>query len=237
MVPGLKPQRRRRSGLTRVRTCFPSLAWLSVSLTMAPVGSATAGGIFETIFGLLSGRPPVAARGPLGYADPSSHPLDPSVAPRQDGRPGRGIAYCVRLCDGRYFPLTASDRESRAGTCNALCPATSTKIFWGSNAGPSVADDGTGYDALPNAYLYREQLLAGCTCNGKTSHGLAKIETTNDPTLRQGDIIATSEGMMVFAGTTRNGRRTTEFTPVHNYSPLPTDIRRKLATMRIGPVD
>src|SRR5882672_6176661 len=39
-----------------------------------------------------------------------------------------GQAYCVRTCDGRYFPLPASDNQSRAATCSNLCPASETKI-------------------------------------------------------------------------------------------------------------
>src|SRR5215470_18124242 len=42
--------------------------------------------------------------------------------PRQRYGGGGGQAYCVRTCDGRYFPISSSDRASRGETCNSLCP-------------------------------------------------------------------------------------------------------------------
>jgi hypothetical protein len=237
MFPSLGWQKSLRIVGTLARTGLVVVACLSMSFIVVPIGGAAAGGIFEAIFGMLGGRPPPPPRGPLGYGDPSADPLDPSGPARPAGEPGRGVAYCVRLCDGRYFPLANAGRESRSGTCNALCPASETRIFWGSNDGPSVANDGTDYDALPNAYLYRERLLPDCTCNGKTSYGLASINSTADPTLRQGDIIATSEGMKVFAGAPRGARGMAGFIPVQRYSPLSPETRRKLATMRVAPGD
>ena len=40
-------------------------------------------------------------------------------------------------------------------------------------------------------------MVAGCTCNGKDQIGLAPVKIENDPTLRKGDIVAASGGMMV----------------------------------------
>jgi hypothetical protein len=133
--------------------------------------------------------------------------------------------------------LSGGNRGSLTDACNALCPASATRIFWGSQAGPGVSEQGDDYDALPNAFLYRERLQPGCTCNGKTPGGLAAIDAARDPTLRAGDIVVTSEGMKVVAASTRNGRRTLNFTPATDYAPLGHDIRRKLATMRIGPIE
>src|SRR2546430_17614954 len=33
-----------------------------------------------------------------------------------------GLAYCVRTCDGRFFPITGADKEGRAAACSSLCP-------------------------------------------------------------------------------------------------------------------
>ena len=49
------------------------------------------------------------------------------------GGDGGGQAFCVRTCDGRYFPVAASDKASRAASCNSFCPASETKVFYGSN--------------------------------------------------------------------------------------------------------
>jgi hypothetical protein len=98
-----------------------------------------------------------------------------------------------------------------------------------------VAAGGERYAELANAYRYREQLVPGCSCNGRTSYGLATIDAPNDPTLRQGDIVATRDGMKVVAGAPHHKDRTPDFAPIQNYVKLPTELRRKLATMRIGP--
>jgi hypothetical protein len=50
---------------------------------------------------------------------------------------------------------------------------------------------------LQNAFRYRREIVAGCTCNGKDQLGLAPVKIENDPTLRRGDIVAGSGGLMV----------------------------------------
>ena len=122
-------------------------------------------------------------------------------APRGEGRSrysgGGGQAYCVRTCDGRYFPVTASDNASRAASCNSLCPASETKLFYGSGIDNATAENGKSYSELPNAFRYRNELVAGCTCNGKDPIGLASVKIEDDPTLRQGDLVAGQDGLLV----------------------------------------
>ena len=45
---------------------------------------------------------------------------------------GGGQAYCVRTCDGRYFPISGTDKESRAAACGSLCPKADTELVYGS---------------------------------------------------------------------------------------------------------
>ncbi len=127
---------------------------------------------------------------------------DNSLVPRNDARPrtvysGGGQAYCVRTCDGRYFPISASDGQSRAASCNSFCPASDTKIVYGSSIDNAATDSGKSYSELPNAFRYRNELVAGCTCNGKDQVGLAPVKIENDPTLRKGDIVAGDNGLVV----------------------------------------
>ena len=42
---------------------------------------------------------------------------------------GRSVAYCVRLCDGRYFPIQRHANASPAQLCSAFCPAAKTQVF------------------------------------------------------------------------------------------------------------
>jgi hypothetical protein len=122
-------------------------------------------------------------------------------APRGEGRAryggGGGQAFCVRTCDGRYFPVTASDNASRAASCNNLCPASETKVFSGSSIDNATTENGKSYSDLPNAFRYRNELVSGCTCNGKDQVGLAPVKIEDDPTLRKGDIVAGANGLLV----------------------------------------
>lgn len=89
-------------------------------------------------------------------------------------------AYCVRTCDGRYFPISATDNQSRAASCNNFCPASETRVVYGSSIDSATTDSGKSYSELPNAFKYRTELVAGCTCNGKDQTGLAPIKLEND---------------------------------------------------------
>jgi hypothetical protein len=107
---------------------------------------------------------------------------------------GGGQAFCVRLCDGRYFPLQPHPTASPSQLCSAFCPATQTRIFRGNEIQTAVGQDGSRYQELKNAYLYRKQLVSGCTCNGKDSLGLVTLDASNDPTLQPCDTVATPDG-------------------------------------------
>jgi len=98
---------------------------------------------------------------------------------------GGGQGFCVRTCDGRYFPITASDNASRAASCNSFCPASETKLVYGSNIDNAATETGEPYSELPNAFRYRKEIVAGCTCNGKDQVGLASVKIEDDPTLRK----------------------------------------------------
>src|SRR6202165_5744013 len=99
--------------------------------------------------------------------------------------------------NARYFPISASDNQSRAASCNSFCPASETKVVYGSNIDDAATESGKPYSELPNAFRYRNELVAGCTCNGKDQVGLAPVKIENDPTLRKGDLIAGDNGLMV----------------------------------------
>ena len=136
--------------------------------------------------------------------------------PRYSG----GQAYCVRTCDGRYFPIAASDNASRAETCNSFCPASETRVVYGGNIDSATTENGKAYSELPNAFRYRSEIVAGCTCNGKDPVGLASIKVADDPTLRKGDIVAGENGLLV---TGRRDKRGAEL----NFTPAPDRIRAK----------
>ena len=168
-------------------------------------------------------RPPAPA---ALHLDAVQHDDGQVYAPRGEGRVrysggGGGQAFCVRTCDGRYFPVTGSDNASRAASCNSFCPASETKVFSGSNIDNATADNGKSYSDLPNAFRFRNELVSGCTCNGKDQVGLAPVKIEKDPTLRKGDIVAGENGLLV-AGRSAD-RRGAEL----NFSPASEKVSAK----------
>ena len=68
---------------------------ITVTTLVASVATVSAQNIFEALFGRLWSSHSTA------YADPNT-PLPSPEATRSEGG---GLAYCVRLCDRRYFPI------------------------------------------------------------------------------------------------------------------------------------
>ena len=61
------------------------------------------------------------------YADPFSawnlFRLATAASPSMDP----SVAYCVRLCDGRFFPVQRHEGAAPEQTCSSFCPATGPK--------------------------------------------------------------------------------------------------------------
>jgi hypothetical protein len=171
-------------------------------LSAAP--TAQARDFFTSLFGAFSDNPSLAPSRPEpSRAMPFASEGDFFGRPPEPPRPrlsyggGGGQAYCVRTCDGRYFPISTSDGQSRAASCNSFCPASETKVVYGSSIDHAATENGKPYSELPNAFRYRNELVAGCTCNGKDQLGLAPVKIEDDPTLRKGDIVAGANGLAV----------------------------------------
>ena len=129
---------------------------------------------------------------------------------------GALVAYCVRLCDGRYFPIQRHTNATPMQLCNAFCPAAKTQVFNGCQIDHAFAANGARYADLENAFVYREKIVPSCTCNGKDSFGLARIDVASDPTLRPGDIVATGDNAkaaLIAMAAARTARRATPLRP------------------------
>ena len=179
------------------------------ALALAP--AAQAQDFFSQLFGGFARHGPPVIRMPFDDGPP---------APRVERqRYGGGQAYCVRTCDGRYFPLPAADNQSRAASCNSFCPASETKVVYGGNIDDATTEHGEEYSELPNAFRFRNEIVAGCTCNGKDPVGLAAVKIEDDPTLRKGDIVASESGLVV-ATPDRRGASL-------NFTPVPDRIKAR----------
>jgi hypothetical protein len=201
-------------------------------LSAAP--TAQARDFFSALFGAFSDNPSLAPAQPEpSRAMPFASEGDFFGRPAEQPRPrvsyggGGGQAYCVRTCDGRYFPITAGDGQSRAASCNSFCPASETKVVYGSSIDHAATENGKPYSELPNAFRYRNELVAGCTCNGKDQLGLAPVKIEDDPTLRKGDIVAGANGLVVAARV--SDRRGASL----NFSPASAQVRAKYQRMPV----
>ncbi|WP_439365685.1 DUF2865 domain-containing protein [Bradyrhizobium sp. DASA03005] len=190
---------------------------IAISAGLASAPSAHAEDFFSALFGGFRMRPPPEIRMPFPNDDGPRYD-----GPRQRASYGGGAAYCVRGCDGRYFPAQGSDSESKAQSCKSFCPASETSLVYGSNIDDASTENGKSYSDLPNAFRFRNEIVAGCTCNGKDPVGLASVKVEDDPTLRKGDIVAGAGGLVV-ASRNANDRRGVAM----NFSPLPESVRAR----------
>ena len=216
----------------RRRATLVAAAFLAGSLMLAP-GSVSAEGLFDFFFGGAQKQQPRQAS---FFADPfgvNQQQAAPAPVPRVAGS---GPAFCVRSCDGKYFPLTMRGNASPVQTCQAFCPASVTKVFYGSTIDGATASNGERYADSENAYAYRKALRADCTCNGRSPSGLAPVDLTLDTSLRSGDVIATTDGLVAYTGVRLGAGHAAEFTPVASYPGLTADVRARLGEMKVAPV-
>ncbi len=209
-------------------------AALASLLALAPRG-ASAEGLFDLFFGGFQKQqqrqaPPQANF----FADPFGQNQPPAPPPRPIAS-GGGPAFCVRSCDGRYFPL-ARGNATPVQMCQAFCPASPTKVFFGSTIDGATSASGERYADSENAFAYRKALRADCTCNGRNAAGLAPVDLTLDTSLRAGDVIATTDGLVAYSGIKVGNNQTAEFTPVASYPGLTADVRARLGEMKVAPV-
>lgn len=164
----------------------------AVILIAGAGGAATAQTFFEKLFGTGAGSPQArTAPSRLGMQvrpEPRAASIVQSVPDddrpqrrrseqlRRDTNPdaegkGQYQTYCVRACDGFYFPISRAVPRSRfhkdADACSARC-GSDARLFYG----PTDSDDkaalvdlsGRSYGDLPTAFKYRKSLVSGCSC-------------------------------------------------------------------------
>jgi hypothetical protein len=206
--------------------CFAAL--LALAGTLAPMPAAAQSGFFGGFARMFGGGPPQHRPAPvsLPYLDPFDGLRAPDT-PRAEGTPGPYATYCVRLCDGRYFPVTPNANTTPAKACSSLCPAAKTKIFSGAGIERAAAADGKRYADLDTAFTYRKEMVKGCSCNAADSIGMDKMDVLRDPTLKPGDIVATEKGFVTYKGSKGGARQAADFTPLQDDPRLAYAARAK----------
>jgi len=213
-------------------TWFVAIVASGLAISAFTTSASHAENLFDMLFGGFKKPQTQTSPQTSFFADPfglnqpaPSHPLVAS---------GSGPAFCVRSCDGRYFPLARAN-ASPVQMCQAFCPASATKVFYGGSIDGATSATGERYAESENAYAYRKELRADCTCNGRDPAGLAPVDLTLDSSLRAGDVIATTDGLMAYSGVRLGNDRTAEFTPVASYPGLTSEVRARLNDMKVTP--
>ena len=154
------------------------------------------------------------------FTAPSFAPAEPQqprtrVYITTRSHPGGGRNFCVRTCDGRYFPLSQAN-ETASKTCEAVCPGAETKLYSGSDIESARSEQGETYKTLANAFRFQREVVPQCSCRSDATAGLAVIAIEDDMTLRTGDIVAADDGFKIVAVSERRSgaRRSILFRPL-----------------------
>ncbi|MBS0240971.1 MAG: DUF2865 domain-containing protein [Proteobacteria bacterium] len=130
-------------------------------------------GFFDNLFGIAT---PTFPASPPSYRTPVLPPRPAAPANsepdrRTDIKSGRFRTLCVRMCDGYYFPISASVSHSDfyrdANQCRASCGSEARLFYHDASSGDASAMvdlTGRAYAALPQAFRYRKTLVDGCKC-------------------------------------------------------------------------
>lgn len=120
----------------------------------------------------VTAQAPPAGRISSGVTRVSSdNPDHDPAASHHNGAADTYRTYCVRLCDGYYWPIsfsTTADRFDRdAAVCNSACGAPARLFVHGmpgGGPGTMVSLEGARYASLKTAFQFRTSYDAQCRC-------------------------------------------------------------------------
>ena len=84
--------------------------------------------------------------------------------------------------------------------CQAFCPASPTKVYFGCNIDSASASNGERYADSENAYRLPQGAARGLHLQRPHPAGLAPVDLALDSSLRPGDVIATTDGLVAYSG-------------------------------------
>ncbi len=90
--------------------------------------------------------------------------------------------FCVRECDGFYYPLSEASTPGSFLADEAKCQSSCSspaKLFYNAtpndDAGEMVALTGERYGEIANAFRYRSEYVEGCACKPQPWSAEAKV--------------------------------------------------------------
>lgn len=127
-----------------------------------------------------------------------------------------GKFVCVRMCDGAVIALAHRDGAASQPSCDNACPGAEARLYTLRASGDDIgaAEDPvtkTSYAELA-ARVKSGGAPKSCACGSVVAKPDVDVDDfLADATLRNGDVVATSEGLHVFRGQRRLPHRLTEF--------------------------
>ena len=209
----------------------PSAAFLAAPAIVLAGALLLAGGLAWARGGV--GRevwaPPIAD---MAARNDAAGAVDVQTDPNRKGARANGLAVCVRLCDGFFFPSATSSGGDEA--CAAQCPdaptARYTEPAGSDRIEDAVSTRGALYSALPVANRYQTTFDDTCSCRHSPISGYSASSLT-DPTLRKGDLVVTPKGFLVFQGAKTRSVTSSDFVALSQAPSLPKDLRAALVAM------
>lgn len=182
---------------------------LAVLLALPPLDTRAQGDFFDTLFGPEQPswappgrswrimRPPRQRARAQKATIPHAKPVASSAGAEADSMSGG--AYCVRVCDGYYFPLIKSSQLSDQQSCDFACPSTRVQLYQGASIDQARNARGERYSALRVAFSFRDKLTTQCSCNDPAASRDYYLRLSRrDPTLRSGDIVVGEKGAFIY---------------------------------------
>lgn len=147
-------------------------------------------------------------------------------------------SYCVRECDGYFFPVGiysgAADLSSHQRTCNKLCPGAKATLYVMRSGSDKIeeaaaARGGSLYSRLTAALQRRGGTGLPCSCRASQPATGPMKPIYEDFTLRPGDAVMTPNGVAIFRGGSRYPYDARDFHSLAESRDLPQRTRRMLA--------
>jgi hypothetical protein len=195
------------------------VAAIAAAAILAPT-QGRAEGLFDFLFG---SNAPWAAPPPREAPRWRDRPPEARAGVRSanPGSSGAGDGFCVRTCDGYFFPLIKSSNATRQQSCEYACPSAPMAIYHGSSIEGARNHKGDRYTVLPTAFSFRDKATKQCACNEpQSSQDFFVRISRSDPTLRSGDILVEGNGAVAYRGS--------DFVPLDRASFVPSQIRERL---------
>ena len=199
---------------------------LAASLILLPPHSAKAEDLLDFLFGsgaTQKSAPPANRQMERieGTGEEAEGPVEGNPSPS---------GYCVRICDGYFFPLIKSSRASKQESCEFACPSSAVEIYDGGSIQYARNHAGQRYSAQPFAFAFRTKTVANCSCNNPQSAQSDSVKLSrNDPTLASGDIVIEDNGAFVYDGA--------GFVPIERAKGVSNQTRQRILSMIKGNAD